>query len=120
MDDLRDPDGRFRITEFFCHQNTWTDTLAALLGRSDAILMDLRGFSEKNSGCIFELHQLAAQQRIADTVFVVDASSDIKLLELTIGASGVEPAAMPPLRLETVESESTAARERVYRSLCLV
>jgi hypothetical protein len=120
MDESRDPDGRFRVTEFFCHQNTWTDTLAALLGRSDAILMDLRGFSEKNSGCIFELHQLAAQQRIADTVFVVDASSDIRLLESTIGASGLESAAMQPLRLEMVESEAAAARARVYRSLCLV
>jgi len=108
MDESRDPDGRFRITEFFCHENTWTDTLSALLERSDLILMDLRGFSEKNSGCTFELRKLAAQQRIADTLFIVDARSDIRLLESTIG---------PQARLEMIESEAAAARERVYRSL---
>jgi hypothetical protein len=119
MDPLRDPDGRFRITEFFCHENTWSDALSALLARSDTILMDLRGFSKKNTGCIFELHQLAAQRRLADTVFIVDASSDIKLLELTVGAQGPEAAAIPGLRIEKVESEVAAERERVYRSLSL-
>jgi hypothetical protein len=119
MDESRDPDGRFRITEFFCHENTWSDTLSALLGRSDAILMDLRGFSEKNSGCIFELRQLAAQQRLVDTVFVIDASSDVKLLESAVSQSGPETAPIPRLRLERVESEASAEKERVYRTLSL-
>jgi hypothetical protein len=114
MDETCDPDGRFRVTEFFCHENTWSSTLAALLGRSDAILMDLRGFSEKNSGCIFELHQLIAQQRLDDTVFVVDTSTDVKLLESTVDMAGSR------LRLEKVGSEAAAERERVYRSLCQV
>jgi hypothetical protein len=120
MDEACDPDGRFRVTEFFCHENTWSSTLAALLGRSDAILMDLRGFSEKNSGCIFELHQLIAQQRLDDTVFVVDTSTDVKLLESTVGMAGLGAAAVPRLRLEKVGSEAAAERERVYRSLCQV
>jgi hypothetical protein len=119
MDPSRDPDGRFRITEFFCHENTWSDTLSALLGRSDAILMDLRGFSERNTGCIFELHQLAAQQRLVDTLFVVDASSDVRLLESTVGVRGPDTVAIPRLRIEKVESEAAGERERVYRSLSL-
>ncbi len=117
MDPSRDPDGRFRMGEFFCHENTWSDTLSALLGRSDAILMDLRGFSEENKGCIFELHQLAVQHRLLDTVFVVDASSDVKLLESTVGVPGRGSDAIPRLRIEKVESEAAAERERVYRSL---
>jgi hypothetical protein len=120
MDDSRDPDGRFRVTEFFCHENTWSDTLAALLARSDAILMDLRGFSEKNSGCIFELNQLAAQQRLGDTVFVVDASTDVKLLESTARIAGQERADVTQLCIEKVDSEASSERERVYRSLCLI
>lgn len=118
MDESRDPDGRFRVTEFFCHENTWSGTLAALLRRSDAILMDLRGFSEKNSGCIFELNQITAQQRLFDTVFVIDANTDVKLLESTVGTGGLDGADIKRLRLEKVESEATAERERVYRSLC--
>ena len=119
MDESSDPDGRFRVTEFFCYENTWSHTLAALLRRSDAILMDLRGFSEKNSGCIFELKQLTTQQRLGDTVFVVDASSDLKLLESTLGAAGPEGSDITRLCLEKVESEASLERERVYRSLCL-
>lgn len=120
MDELSDPDGRFRVTEFFCYENTWSDTLAALLRRSDAILMDLRGFSEKNSGCIFELKQLTTQQRLGNTVFVVDESSDLKLLESTVSAAGPEDPNITRLRLEQVESEASSERERVYRSLCLL
>ena len=117
MDESRDPDGRFRVNEFFCHENTWSDTLAALLRRSDAILMDLRGFSERNSGCIFELHQLLTQQRLDDTVFVVDTSTDVKLLESTVRKVGSGSDAIPSLRLEKVGSEAAGERERVYRSL---
>ncbi len=120
MDGSRDPDGRFRVTEFFCHENTWAGTLTALLAQSDAILMDLRGFSERNRGCIFELHELAAQHRLVGAVFVVDASTDIKLLESTVGAAGEGNAYMPSLHLEKVESDTAAERERVYRSLCQV
>jgi hypothetical protein len=117
MDESRDPDGRFRLTEFFCHENTWSNTLAVLLGRSDAVLMDLRGFSERNSGCIFELHQLLAQQRLDDTVFVVDTSTDVKLLESTVRKVGSGSDAIPHLRLEKIGSQAAAERERVYRSL---
>ena len=120
MDESRDPDGRFRVAEFFCHENTWSDTLAALLGRSDAILMDLRGFSQRNSGCIIELNQLKAQQRLGDTVFVVDANTDLKLLASTVGTPTPQGADIRHLHLEKVESETSSARERVYRSLCLV
>lgn len=120
MDESRDPDGRFRVIECFCYENTWSGTLAALLWRSDVILMDLRGFSEQNRGCIFELNQLTAQQRLLDTVFVVDASTDVKLLESTVGITGPENAEMTRLRLENVFSDASAESERVYRSLCLV
>jgi hypothetical protein len=118
MDGSRDPDGRYRITEFFCHEDTWSGALASLLGRSDAILMDLRGFSEKNSGCIFELRQLTTQKRLNDTVFVVDTTTDIELLERTVGAAQGEAATTPSLRLEKVETGATAEGDRVYRSLC--
>ena len=44
--DLRpDPDGRFRINEVYCHDNTWRTTLEALLDGTDRVLMDLRSFS---------------------------------------------------------------------------
>jgi hypothetical protein len=62
LDERRDPDGRFRVNDFFCYEGTWRETLEALLWRSDAVLMDLRGFTEGNSGCIFELEKLVERR----------------------------------------------------------
>ena len=49
LDDARDPDGRFRVNEFLCHDDTWQGTLESLLLRSEVVLMDLRGFSQRTA-----------------------------------------------------------------------
>ena len=36
-----DPDGRFRVGEFFCFDNTWRPTLRSLVERAHVVLMDL-------------------------------------------------------------------------------
>lgn len=77
--------------------------------------MDLRGFSEKNAGCIFELHQLASQERLLDAAFVIDRTSDLELLESTLG-----PVSDARAHLERIEKDSSAERDRVYRSLTLL
>ncbi|MGB7867531.1 MAG: hypothetical protein WBM01_04475 [Mycobacterium sp.] len=38
--------------------DTWQMVLRRLVGQSDAVLMDLRGFTRTSKGCIFELHEL--------------------------------------------------------------
>lgn len=80
LDEARDPDGRFRVNEFYCHDDTWQATLHALLVRSDAILMDLRGFRAERAGCRYELEQLAAAGLLVRTILLVDASTDQALL----------------------------------------
>ena len=72
FDDRRDPDGRFRVNELYCHQDTWQPALESLLVRSDRVLMDLRSFAEANSGCRFELAKIAQSGRLGTTVFVVN------------------------------------------------
>lgn len=80
-----DPDGRYRINEFFCYDNTWKATVHALAMRSDAVLMDLRGFGEHNKGCSFELGLLLAEVPLARVVLLVDATTQrdalLRLLE---------------------------------------
>ena len=83
--DLRpDPDGRFRVNEVYCHENTWRPTLEALLDATDTVLMDLRSFSANNAGCIFELEQLVRHLSTADIVFVCDNTTDMALLRRTL------------------------------------
>lgn len=75
-----DPDGRYRINEFFCYDNTWRATVHALAQRSDAVLMDLRGFGEENRGCQFELGLLLAEVPLAKVVLLLDPSTDREVL----------------------------------------
>ena len=122
LDDGRDPDGRFRVNKFFCHANTWRATLRALLERSDVVLMDLRGFSEQNRGCQFELQELAENSLLKRTVFVVDETTDSKLLEASLietGRTVTSSAPDDPGRINVVHTKTQSAAEirEIYRVL---
>ena len=82
-----DPDGRFRVNEFFCHDDTWRATLQALARSSDAVLMDLRGFSRDRSGCIYELGQLLELVPLRHITLLVDRTTDHALLASTLHSS---------------------------------
>ena len=84
--DMRpDRDLRFRVNDFFCYDDTWKMVLSRLVHESDAVLMDLRGFSRDNAGCVFELHELVRLVPLDRVVFVVDRRTDETLLAETLG-----------------------------------
>ena len=80
-----DRDLRFRVNDFFCYDDTWKMVLSRLARESDAVLMDLRGFSRNNAGCVFELGELARMVPLERVVFVVDRRTDEQLLAETLG-----------------------------------
>lgn len=83
--DLRpDPDGLWRVNEFFCHADTWQPTMRQLAARSDAVLMDLRSFSATNQGCLYELGQLLEAVPLGRIVFVIDDTTDASFLEASL------------------------------------
>ena len=81
MDTRTDPDGRYRVNEFFCHADTWQPTMRALAAQSDAVLMDLRSFAETNQGCTYELQQLLDKVPLDRIVLLIDETTDRMLLE---------------------------------------
>jgi hypothetical protein len=80
LDVAPDPDGRFRINEFYCHGDTWQPTVQALLDTSDRVLMDVRSLSERNQGCRYELEQLVWRLPSDALVLVVDQGTDASRL----------------------------------------
>lgn len=84
LDLAPDPDGRYRVNEFFCRDDTWQAALTALLDVSDAVLMDLRGFSPSKQGCLFELKQLVERVPLERVVLVIDSTTDMALLRSTL------------------------------------
>jgi FHA domain len=102
-DRLPDPDGRYRIKEFFCYNDTWQMTMERLAATSDAVLMDLRSFSHVNQGCIFELGRLLDGMDLGRVVFLVDDTTDLGFLETmlqrlwqNLSADSPNQAAMEP------------------------
>jgi hypothetical protein len=106
MDLAPDREGQFRVTEFFCHDDTWKMTLARLADDSDAVLMDLRGFSQANAGCVFEIHEIFNAVPLARAVFAVDKSTDQPFMRETMEQAWRQVKDRSPnRRLETAQVE---------------
>jgi hypothetical protein len=108
-----DPDGRFRVNELYCLHDTWKAALQSLLTVTDAVVMDLRGFSRESRGCLYELRQLATTMATDRIVLIADDVTDKLLLEETLGRAWEQvsqpSAAMPSIALFKVDRNS--ARE---------
>jgi hypothetical protein len=87
MDLKPDGDGRFRVCDFFCHEDTWQMTLTRLVADSDAVLTDLRGFSQENHGVVYETEELINIVPLERVVFVIDQTTDEKFLRQTVERS---------------------------------
>ncbi|HVK05978.1 MAG TPA: hypothetical protein VM490_21085 [Armatimonadaceae bacterium] len=93
-----DPDGRYRVNEFFCHDDTWQSVLARLLSDSDVVLMDLRGFTPARQGCVFELHRLVDSLPLGRIVLLVDDTTDVPFLTRVLDTAWDHRAADSPNR----------------------
>lgn len=80
LDLAPDPDGRHRVNEFFCLNDVWHGTVAELLERSDAVLMDLRGFTPSNEGCVAELGELVNLVPVNRLVITANENTDYHFL----------------------------------------
>lgn len=102
--DLRpDRDGRFRVNDFFCHRDTWQMTLSQLVDESDAVLIDLRGFSPRNRGVVHEIDELINVVPSERVLFVVDETTDEQFLRQTVQESWDRMSATSPNRSSTPE-----------------
>jgi hypothetical protein len=111
VDLLPDPDGRYRVTEFWCGNNSWQATVIALMSRCDAVVMDVRGLTAARQGAIFELRQLAERLPAGRVVLVVDRRTDRSVIEHNVAAgSGT-------LRIVHAERNSPAALRSVFETL---
>ncbi len=54
-----DPDSRYRVNEFYCTDRMWVKAVEELIHRSNAVLIDLRGFAAARAGTAIELSLLS-------------------------------------------------------------
>ncbi len=76
-------DNTFKEKPMACYDNTWKFTVEKLVTSSQVILMDLRGFSEENKGCEYEVNLLLNSVKLERILFIGYASA-IDLIEKVI------------------------------------
>jgi hypothetical protein len=106
-DRARDPDGRFRINNFFCHADSWQPALPRLVEEGEAVLMDLRSFSAMHAGCIHELQQLVQNVPLDRCLLVVDDSTDGPFLKRTLKEAWEELSPASPNHRRSPEEATT-------------
>ncbi|NTV71300.1 MAG: hypothetical protein HGA71_14295 [Azonexaceae bacterium] len=79
-----DVEGRYRVNECYCHDNTWQQALDRLVGISDVVLMDLRNFKAKNAGCIHELGVLSKAQNLARVVILTNSQTELAAAQAAV------------------------------------
>jgi len=84
LDFRTDPDGRYRVNEFFCRSDTWRQTVRRLMAQSDLVAMDLRAFTSKRTGVMFELRALIDEVPLNHVVLLVDKTTDEPFLRRTL------------------------------------
>jgi hypothetical protein len=82
-----DPDGRYRINEFFCFDNTWKMVLETLVNKADRVLMDLRGYTTDRQGCSHELSVLADKPHLKKLIILFDKQTDKTSAECLLAGS---------------------------------
>jgi hypothetical protein len=82
----------YATNSLLCGDRSWRHALARLLD-TDAVLMDLCGFSPVNAGCVYEIGRIMDRIPISRCVFIVDEATDMEALRATLEAAW---AAMSP------------------------
>lgn len=90
----------FRHARALCHDNTWFPAVTEFASRSDAVLMDLRGYTPERKGCQREVDFLFDAVPLARLLFLVDTATDESAVrDLLLKRWAMQALASPNLHL---------------------
>jgi hypothetical protein len=81
---LLEGDLRYPVNSVYCYSSAWQEAVKLLATEANAVLMDLRGFSRRNQGCVFELTWIVQRLSLARILLLTDESTDYSALEATV------------------------------------
>lgn len=84
LDSQLEGDAGYPINSVYCYTTAWQHAVQRLGPESDAVLMDLRSFTRKNQGCVFELNWLIQRISLSRIILLTDATTDQEALEEVI------------------------------------
>jgi len=74
-------DARYPVNGVYCYVNVWQRAFIRLAQAAAAVLMDLRGFTSENTGCIWELAYLVKHTPLRRILLLIDDNTDQLALE---------------------------------------
>ncbi|MEQ1684533.1 MAG: hypothetical protein ABL916_12855 [Burkholderiaceae bacterium] len=107
LDLALDHEGRFRVNEVFCFDTSWRGVVEQMMGLADAIVLDLRGFTDQRRGTAHEVHRLAALGLLPRVVALGDAATDWSYFEHCVAEHGPGPGLA--LKIESVGRDALAS-----------
>jgi hypothetical protein len=87
-----DREGRFRINEVFCFNTAWRETVEQLMRLSEAVVLDLRGFTGHRRGTAYEIGLLGQEALLARVVAVGDVYTNWRDVEALLRDAGADAA----------------------------
>ena len=99
--DLRsDRDGRYRVNELLCQDQTWQLALEGLVAVVDAVLIDLRDFNARHSGVRHEVQRLVALLPLSRVVALIDQTTDRDALQAALVRAAIMAPQSSPLQTD--------------------
>ena len=115
VDNQADPDGRYRVNEFFCPVDIWELVAQGLIKQSDVVVLDLRDFQLSRVGTVKEIDFLAQYNAFSRSLILVEDETTIEnLIKLITQLTGLQLS-----RKQFVAAENLSAQETVLRLLDL-
>jgi hypothetical protein len=114
--------GVYNDMSFYCNDGVWREVFVQLLESPDAILMDLRGFQEKNIGCMYEIGGIMKSPKRSRVLYIINDDTDLLLLRNIFGSvtQNVDRDNRPINVYRVSSSESPGDVENVLQMLCLM
>jgi hypothetical protein len=123
LDCLRDPDGRFRVTEVYCTADTWQPTVLEMMARAGVILLDLREYAGTRLGTRYELTEVLRRAPLQKVLVLVGSGDDVTGLRAEIesiwgdvGRSRRDPAESFELTVLQFSRSSHAEMRGLFRA----
>jgi hypothetical protein len=108
----------FRHARALCHDNTWFPAVVEFARRSNAVLMDLRGYSPERRGCQREVDFLFDSVPLRRLLFLVDVATDeTAVREMLLGRWAVLNHSSPNLALRAPVIQLYLSRDNDERDM---
>lgn len=111
LDTSADPDGTYRLNEYFCFDNVWERIANGLIQQTDYLLLDLRGFTVSRLGTAKEIVFLSEQKALPRALILVESEQKTKeMIDNIKKLTGVTISADQILSLEQADQDNMVSQ----------